>query len=85
MPNVGAHHFLCAMSDSALTAEDRQTLIDQQTQACADVGLQAIKRSDGFYPNAVDTSERAILAREVSTVIEAKVQQGVEARSSAYG
>ena len=34
------------VSDDALTAEDRQALIDEQTQACADVGLQAIKRSD---------------------------------------
>ena len=34
------------MSDDALTAEDGEALIEQQTQACADVGLQAIKRSD---------------------------------------
>ena len=45
----------------------------------------AIHNKFGFYPNAVDTSERAIMAREVSNVIEAKVQQGVQARSSAYG
>ena len=37
---------LGAMSDDVLTEEARQALIDEQTQACADVGLQAIKRSD---------------------------------------
>ena len=37
---------LGAMTDIELTEEDRQALIDEQTQACADIGLQAIKRSD---------------------------------------
>ncbi len=37
---------LGAMTDTELTEENRQALIEEQTQACADVGLQAIKRSD---------------------------------------
>ena len=37
---------LGAMTDIEFTEEDRQALIDEQTQACADIGLQAIKRSD---------------------------------------
>ncbi|NKC10922.1 MAG: hypothetical protein GKR94_01570 [Gammaproteobacteria bacterium] len=34
------------MSDEQLRDDDRQALIAQQTQACADVGLEALKRSD---------------------------------------
>ena len=37
---------LGAMTDTELTEENRQALSDEQTQACADIGLQAIKRSD---------------------------------------
>ena len=35
-----------AMSDGVLTEEDVEALVGEQTRACADVGLRAVKRSD---------------------------------------